>query len=162
MILKWNLGDWKWYEWVKLNEQCHHATIDIYHIYSVGENLKLKFLPHTDNRPAGQTLIITQTHIFFLWIKNVENKRKTQAVEIHRANVDFTRHIVKFERRGKPRTTSCSRCSISATKRATICSVLQKTTSCWQRTVRQSVAVMITCRVTFLYKVLSTFLNSAI
>ena len=24
----------------------------------------LKFLPHTDNRPAGLTLIFTQTHIF--------------------------------------------------------------------------------------------------
>ena len=41
VTLKYNKGHPKWYEWVKLNEYFYHAKIDIYHIYSVQENLNV-------------------------------------------------------------------------------------------------------------------------
>ena len=46
----------KRYEWVKLNEQYHHARFDIYHIYSVTENHNVKSFCHiqTIGWPAGQ------------------------------------------------------------------------------------------------------------
>ena len=42
VTLKYNQGFWKWYEWIKLDEYCHHVKFDIHHIYSLHENHNLK------------------------------------------------------------------------------------------------------------------------
>ena len=44
MTVKYNQGQWKWYEWIKLNDSYNHAKFDIYHIYSVWENSNAKVL----------------------------------------------------------------------------------------------------------------------
>ena len=58
MTLKYNQGDWKWYEWDKLNEYYPHAKFDIYHVYTVQENRSFQVsamyghtasLPNTDH-----------------------------------------------------------------------------------------------------------------
>ena len=68
MTLKYNQGQWKWHEWLKLNEHYYQAKFGIYHIYSVRENYNVKVL--ATYRPAGQTLIITSIHIFHGCQKN--------------------------------------------------------------------------------------------
>ena len=83
----------------------------------------------------------------------VSRIRDPQAAQTHRADVDFTRHIVVFGRRGKTRDALSVRCPISATRRATI--------SCRKGDLgRMSrLPVKISCRVSFLCKVLSNYLK---
>ena len=42
VMLKYNQGNWKWYEWVKLNEHYRHTKFDIYHVYCVRKNRSIK------------------------------------------------------------------------------------------------------------------------
>ena len=35
VTLQYNQGHWNQYEWLKLDEQYHHAKLDLYYIYSV-------------------------------------------------------------------------------------------------------------------------------
>ena len=51
VTLKYNHGNWKWNEWVKLNEYYHHAKYGI--IYTASKKIAtLSFLPRMDNQPA--------------------------------------------------------------------------------------------------------------
>ena len=51
--LKYNQGQWKWYEWVKLNEYYHYAKFVLYHIYSVRENRNINIFA-THGYSAGR------------------------------------------------------------------------------------------------------------
>ena len=58
----------KLYEWIKLSEYYHQAKFDIYHVYSVHENCKVKAFVtcgQLDSWQTGLTLIITDFH--FPW-----------------------------------------------------------------------------------------------
>ena len=53
LTLKYNHGNWKWYDWVKLNEYRHPAYFDVYDFYSVRENRNVKVFV-TYGRSAGR------------------------------------------------------------------------------------------------------------
>ena len=59
VTLIYNQGHGQWFEWIKLNKSCHHAKFDIYHTFSVQENLNVLA---TYRQSASLTLIITYSH----------------------------------------------------------------------------------------------------
>ena len=62
-------GHWKWYEWVKLNENYHYAKLDLHCIYSVRENHNVKvFATHRQSASRPDTDRYMDT--FFMWVKN--------------------------------------------------------------------------------------------
>ena len=70
VTLTYNQGQWKWQEWVKLNEYYHHAQFDIYRIYSVQENSNAKGFTHMDTQLALHQSFHRQT--FFMRVKNAQ------------------------------------------------------------------------------------------
>ena len=73
VILKYNLGHWKWYEWVKLNKYYCHIKFDIYYTYSVRENCNVTVfatygLSGGRSAKPGWSYRLT----FFMWVNEVE------------------------------------------------------------------------------------------